>query len=377
MKKVLSAGVVILLALGLPATHAATKVAAGQKCAKVNQKITVGAKVLICTKSGKKLAWKAAPVVSSIPSPQPFPSTTPVPATNASLPGLWGKYNWSKMSASDISAASLDAFTKYVSVKRSPNQEVKVLSQDGSDATLVTWIKNGATLVATTFEYPKLSGPFYDVVALDSSWLADAYKSAGFSDNEVKDRVGGFNAGAPAFGGTRTNTWNSKTIVQDNLMVRDKVGMAQTAGHEFFHAIQENYAKRNPGPNGESIPNWFWEGPATFVGVYSAANLGEITLTEGDQAFIDRYNNGAAINRTSNLIDIKANDGKVDPYALGFAGTQLLVANVGIEKFLRIYAELGAGKSFEDAFASATGVQLGDFYSMFEEVRGSLGFAKQ
>jgi hypothetical protein len=37
---------------------------------------------------------------------------------------------------------------------------------------------------------------------------------------------------------------------------------------------------------------------------------------------------------------------------------------------------LGTGKNFADAFKDATGVELADFYAMFEEVRGTLGFAK-
>jgi hypothetical protein len=48
-----------------------------------------------------------------------------------------------------------------------------------------------------------------------------------------------------------------------------------------------------------------------------------------------------------------------------------------MEKYLKIYSEKGTGKSFDAAFLSATGVSLTDFYSMFEEVRATLGIAKQ
>jgi hypothetical protein len=38
-----------------------------------------------------------------------------------------------------------------------------------------------------------------------------------------------------------------------------------------------------------------------------------------------------------------------------------------------VFSQLGTGKSFPVAFKDATGIELVDFYSMFEEVRGTLG----
>lgn len=159
-------------------------------------------------------------------------------------------------------------------------------------------------------------------------------------------------------------------------MERNKSGMAQTAGHEFFHSVQENLAGRNPEPNGLQVPNWFWEGPSMFVGTQVSNTLGFVPYLESRQSSLNRYKNGAAINRTSNLEEIRANDGVIDPYAIGHGASEFLVANVGMEKFIDIYARLGNSKGFAEAFKDATGVSLADFYSMFEEVRGTLGFPK-
>lgn len=368
MKKLLVTAISVSLITISPASAASA--VAGQKCAKVNQSSTVKGVKLVCTKSGNKLTWKAAPRIA-----KPAPVATA--ASDPSLTGLWAKYNWKYKSKNDIIKNSTSEYTTYIATKRSPNQEVKVIAQDGADATLVKWVKDGATLVATTFAYPAMKGPFYDVIAVDSDWLKKTYLSVGVGQDEVNGKAGAFDAGAPAFGGTTNNTWNWTSIKNNNLMVNDKAGMAQTAGHEFFHAIQENLAGKNPGGDGTQIPNWVWEGPATFIGLQTAAKVGAIDyISEGRAAFIQRYNNGDSINRTSHLIEIKANDGKVDPYALGFAASELIVANVGVEKFINIYAELGKGKNFADAFKSATGVELADFYTMFEEVRADLGFAK-
>ncbi|MDB0052106.1 hypothetical protein N9F57_04410, partial [Gammaproteobacteria bacterium] len=60
--------------------------------------------------------------------------------------------------------------------------------------------------------------------------------------------------------------------------------------------------------------------------------------------------------------------GTSDPYAIGSVATEFLVANVGTYNFIKIYKEL-KNKEFPDAFFSATGIELEDFYQMFEEVR--------
>jgi hypothetical protein len=290
---------------------------------------------------------------------------------------LWEKYGWDKpISADSIVQKATENFKIYTSTIRNPDAQIKVVAQAGVDQTLVNWVKNGATFVAQSFSYPKLSREFVNVIAIDKTWLEEAYAKEGFTSREIQDRVGGFNAGAPAFGGSTTNTWNYATIVRERLMERNKSGMAQTAGHEFFHTIQENLARTNPGPKGLSVPNWFWEGPSMFVGTQTSRVLGIVSYTESRQSSVDRYKNGAAINRTSTLEEIRGNDGVIDPYALGHAASEFLAANVGMEKFINIYAALGTGKNFADAFKDATGVELVDFYAMFEEVRGTLGFPK-
>jgi hypothetical protein len=43
---------------------------------------------------------------------------------------------------------------------------------------------------------------------------------------------------------------------------------------------------------------------------------------------------------------------------------------------LNVYAALGKGMNFSGAFKEGTSIELSDFYSMFEEVRGIQGFAK-
>jgi hypothetical protein len=353
----------------------AASYAVGQKCGKLNQRASIPGKKLICTKVKGKLIWSEVPSPIKSTAPTPTPSNSPTPISSPTPIATATPATWKQLTADEVIAQSSKAIGDYLAVKRTPNQEVIVLLQPGIDPLWKDFIYKGATLVAQAFTYPALGKPFYDVVAIDKDWLATTYKEAGFSDRDVQDRLGGFAAGAPAFGGSTTNTWNMTTLKNNNSLVNDKAGTYQTPGHEFFHGIQERYAGRNPGPKGEEIPNWFWEGPAMFVGIHSASVAGYIDFkSEGRTSMLNRFKNSPVASRVMPLIDVKANDRATDPYAIGFAATEYLVAQVGVEKFLKIYAELGTGKSFSQAFEAATGLKLSEFYSHFEEARSGLGF---
>ena len=372
MRKVLLA--LTVFALATSPLQAVAVVKAGGACSKAGNQSTVAGIKYTCIKSGKKLVWnKGVKIVAPKPTPTPTPTPTPAKTFNS----LWEKYNLTKpVNADAVIKAASDNFKSYTATVRN-TQEVKVIAQAGVDQQLITWVQDGARFVAQRFVYPKLTRSFVDVIAIDSTWLADAYTKEGFSADQVRDRVGGFGTGSPAFGGSYSNTWNYSTIQRTNALVNDKAGMAQTAGHEFFHAIQENLAGPLANGSGSNVPNWYWEGPAMFVGLQTAGVLAFADYTTlGRPSMTNRYRSGNPINRSSNLSEIKANDGKIDPYAIGFAATEFLVSQVGVEKMLNVYVSLGKGISFDAAFKQGTGIELEDFYTMFEEARESLGFPK-
>ena len=385
MRKILIASSVLTLSLSPIQVHAAVK--AGASCSKAGATSTVGDLKFTCTKSGKKLIWSKGLKTSVAPtptqattSPTPVvseaPAPTPTPIKHPS--NVWEKYGLTKPTSVDSVIKAATANLKSYTANVRSSQEVKVLAQEGVDPQLTAWVQGGANYVAQRFAYPKLSKQFVDVLAVDSTWLKEAYTKEGFSDQQVDDRLGGFNAGAPAFGGTTTNTWNFTAIQRDNLMVRDKAGMSQTPGHEFFHAIQENLAGPVIDGNGSKVPNWYWEGPAMFVGQQTAGVLNFADyVTVGRPSMTTRYETSRSVNRTMTLSEFKPNDGVIDPYAIGFAATEFLVSQVGMEKMLNVYTSLGKGESFADAFKNGTRIELTDFYSMFEEIRGTLGFAKE
>jgi hypothetical protein len=349
---------ILSLFLSIPLEPANAAAKAGGACTKAGTTSIASGKTYTCIKSGKKLVWDKGIANQKDTATDPLITVGDLTSSD-----------------SIIKAAS-DNFKNYTATIRS-SQEVKVIAQTGVDQQLITWVQDGANYVAQRFAYPKLTRSFVDVIAIDVQWLQEAYTKEGFSSIQVKDRVGGFNTGAPAFGGAYSNTWNYSVIQKNNSLVTNKSGMAQTSGHEYFHAVQENLAGFAPNSSGSNVPNWFWEGPAMFVGLQTTGALGFINYsTIGRDSMTERFKNDSLTTRTSNLSEIKANDSSSDPYAIGFAATELLVSQVGVEKFVNVYAELGKGKNFDAAFQQATGIKLVDFYFMFEKARGSLGFPK-
>jgi hypothetical protein len=365
-KKVAAIFATIFLSISLTQGSAFGATKSGASCSKAGIKSVASGKTFTCIKSGKKLIWDKG-VAVAVSSPTAAPTT----ATNYAT--LWEKYNWIKpTTSSSVATAATDKFTSYATTTRSPSTTVKIVSQDGTDPSLLKWVTDGSSLVSKIFSYPKLSTPFVAVLANDKVFAEKAYNDNGYS-KDAKSLADYFDK-APASGGP-PNTYNNTMIKNNNLLVKDKIGMMQMAGHETFHFLQKSIAGSNS-PDGLGIaPQWFWEGPAVFVGLQVANNLSLATYSSEGRAFaVNRSISGPV--KSLKLSEVTKNDGSMDPYGIGAIATEFLVANVGMEKFMDIYINLGKKKLFADSFKAATGVDLVDFYTMFEEARATLGVAK-
>ena len=349
----------------------------GASCSKVNATATAAGKKLVCKVSGKKLIW-AIKVVAKPVTPKPPVVTIPKDSANAA--DAWLASGWAKPANVDVVVADATAaFEAYTASIRNSGAKVTAVVETGANAQLVDWVAQGSDFVAKRFELAPgmASANYYDVIAVTKPWLVDTFTKlydAGMADVQA----GAFDSGNPAWGGRTSNTWASSTIDRNNMMVNDRAGMAQTAGHEYFHSIQENLANAmgtNCGPCG--VPQWFWEGPAMFVGMQTASKLGFIKYAlDGRTVMVRRATEG----NTGRLLlsEVTVNTPpSIDPYGIGMIATEFLVSKVGMTKFVDIYRQVGAGKSFKDAFVAATGVPLNDFYLMFEDARAALGVAKR
>ena len=360
---------ILSLFLSLPLIPVNAAVKAGGTCSKAGITSVVSGKTYTCIKSGKKLVWNKGVAVAAS---NPTPAATPTTAANYAT--LWEKYSWVKpTSSSSVASAATEKFSAYATTSRSPSATVKIVSQEGIDTILLKWVTDGSSLVSKIFAYPKLSGPFVAVLANDKVFAEKAYNDNGYS-KDARSLADYFDK-APAHGGP-PNTYNNTMIKDDNMLVNDKIGLMQMPGHETFHFIQQSIAGKSATPDGLGIaPQWFWEGPAVFVGLQSANHLSLATYSiEGRTYALNRATSGPVA--SLKLSEVTKNNGSMDPYGIGAIATEFLVSNVGMEKLMDIYTNLGKKKNFADPFKTATGVELTDFYTMFEEVRPVLGIPR-
>lgn len=289
----------------------------------------------------------------------------------ACYPSLWAQYSWTKpTTATPVSSAAMQNFYSYIQTSRSPNASVQVIAQAGVDPIFVDMVQKAGTLVAKAFSYPALTKPLIELIALDRSFYETTLIANGFSRDAPGLLATNWDSGAPAWGGLTLNSYNYTVISKTE---ESKLNNTQTPGHEYFHAVQAGIAAA--GYN--SIPKWFIEGPAMFVGLLSADYLALRSYSSsGRKSQTDRCS--ALFTQKLTLAEHQANTPNVvDPYAIGEIATELLVANVGMQKVMDIYSQVKITPSdFSAAFLNATGVKLADFYTMFEEVRGTLGCPK-
>jgi hypothetical protein len=376
LRRHLSLITLFALLLTLPLTPSQAAVKAGDTCKKAGVKSVAAGKTYTCIKSGKKFVWDKGvavtkPSAGSTPSATPSATPTPTPTPEIVYATLWEKYKWSKpTSSASVATAATEKFKAYATTNRSPSTTIKIVAQDGVDSTLLKWVTDGSAFVSKVFAYPQLPGPFVAVIAKDKEFAEKAYNENGYT-KDAKSLANYFDK-APAHGGP-PNTYNNTMIMSKGLLVSDKVGIMQMPGHETFHFIQKSIAGKSASPDGLGIaPQWFWEGPSVFIGLQAANHLSLLDYATEGRAFSVKRATGADV-RSLKLSEVTKNDGSADPYGIGAIATEFLVANVGMEKFMDIYSNLGKNMKFADAFKSATGVELADFYTMFEEVRADLG----
>jgi hypothetical protein len=374
LKRELTFVTLFALLLTLPLTPSQAAVKAGDTCTKAGLKSVASGKTFTCIKSGKKFVWDKGvavtkPTVVSTPSATPTPTPTPTPEIVYAT--LWEKYKWSKPSSSaSVATAATEKFKAYAATNRSASTTVKIVAQDGVDTTLLKWVTDGSTFVSKVFSYPQLTAPFVAVIAKDKVFAEKAYNDNGYTQ-DAKSLADYFDK-APAHGGP-PNTYNNTMIMSKGLLVSDKVGIMQMPGHETFHFIQKSIAGKSATPDGLGIaPQWFWEGPSVFIGLQAANHLSLLDYATEGRAFSVKRATGADV-KSLKLSEVTKNNGSADPYGIGAIATEFLVANVGMEKFMDVYNNLGKNMKFTDAFRAGTGVELADFYTMFEEVRADLG----
>ena len=159
-------------------------------------------------------------------------------------------------------------------------------------------------------------------------------------------------------------------IYAANSRYRWDVGRRSTPAHEVFHTVQYTLGGQTSlgiTSNPQHIPRWLMEGSANYFGFYVVDRLG-----------FDKYQTGRNQQVNTNpayktVVPLAQYDNFTsDPYGIGQAASEYLIASVGFEKFLNIWKFTKSESSFTEGFKKATGIRIEDFYSKFEAARSSM-----
>lgn len=356
----------LLLLVSLLPAYSATPPKPGLICSKQGLTQTYQGKKYTCLKSGKKLIWDkgasvAKPIATPIASPTPTPTPTPSPQKVV--------------------------FTPWAS-----SFETRLMTQTALEATSSYFGK-----VTPSNNYELIIDPL--ITNSDRIWIISALDYAnGLFTNIPREKV-------KVFLGT-THSWSKNTLTAANLWIGDPsasypcsqgindaycadrnlvlliysdiyapnsqyrwdFGRRSTPAHEIFHTVQFALAGPNVGGNSPlHIPRWLMEGSANYFGFYVADRLGfDVYQTGRNQ----QVNTNPAYKTVVPLA--KYDDFASDPYGIGQAASEYLIASVGFEKFLNIWKFTKSESSFVEGFKKAIGISIYDFYAKFEAARGSM-----
>ena len=150
------------------------------------------------------------------------------------------------------------------------------------------------------------------------------------------------------------------------------------AAHEIFHLIHDGLdpaaAGQSPPPGTPNFrPVWFIEGGGEFFGRIIASYLelypyDRFTPTDRSGAFLD-------VTYLSDLELLEVSQQRAfgtENYFSGQRAMEYMVASKGMGAVLEVWENLGEGMNFYQAFESAMGITLEEFYEKFEAMHTNL-----
>jgi hypothetical protein len=340
---ILTVAVILMLPVSIHSAHSATK--AGAKCAKVGIKSVVVNKTFTCIKSGKKLVWNKGVVT---PTVKPFVA-------------------WStKFEINSLIKAAIDSTDSYAGDVR-PNSSYEIAIQNSvrePDRKWITQMIDYTNGFFSKIEREKLR----TFLGNTHEWSKETVKNAGvwFGDP---------NGVFPCSDGTRdAGCAGYKNLVLWIFMNPAQtwdVGRRSIPAHEVFHTIQFSLLgyniQRIAPDHPQRVPRWFMEGSANYFGFYIVEKLGFDSYENGRNLEVRSKPEYLSLKPLSSYDNFESN-----PYGIGQAATEYIIASVGFENFLNIFKFTGTEGTFSAGFKKATGIELSEFYSKFEVARSSM-----
>lgn len=349
-------------------------VKAGATCSKAGLTSTVSGKKYTCVKSSKKLLWdKGVVIETKIAQIAPIPKMelAPSPTASPSLSNDPEKLDFVPWSTSFTSnqmtnTALEDTDQFFGKVTPNNNYELTISPEiSKSDLQWITKMLDYATGAFVSIHRDKTRV----FLGTTREWSAATLRSANTWIGNPDDLFPCSQGLDDAYCSDRNLILLIFTSINSRYFTWD-VGRRSTPAHEFFHTIQAALvgSTGSVGPeNPRHIPRWLMEGSANYFGYYLSDRLGF------EKYLLGRNSEVTLPSAYRNIMPLDSYDNYYsNPYGIGQAATEYLIASIGFEKFLNIWRFTNSEQSFQSGFNKATGIAISDFYLKFENARASM-----
>lgn len=325
----------------------------------------VGFRVQLISQSTPTQSPSPTPTSSARPSPTPTtsPSSTPTPTTEKINFVPWS----STFVTEDMIRAAIQKTDEYLGTVKPSNSysftvDPAITDSDRAWITQVLDYTNGAFSDV-------LQGRVKVFLGTTHQWSASAMRSAGVWVGDPRAPFpcsSGINDAYCAGEDIALMTYSD--IYKPNSDYRWDIGRRSTPAHELFHNVQFALNGANLAPNNPTyIPRWLMEGSANYFGFYIVDKLKFGNYETGRRQQVNTNQNYRSI-----VPLVQYDNFASDPYGIGQAASEYLIASAGFENFLNIWRYTKSEGSFEQGFRKAVGIEISVFYDKFEAARGSM-----
>ncbi len=403
--RVLLTGLISFSLIALPSTSQAIQ--AGDSCKKVGAVKKSGGKTFTCVKKSKKVVWRlqkssaqaAAPIPTPVPTPPltatpiPIPSSTVSPRPSSSpnsesQPTPTPKPSatflpWSTdFSAVDMYSSALRKTHEFFGQNTQTQDNLTMVIQETFEISDIALFKSIGVGAHSIF-YPITKQPTTLIFATSPKWAGDQAKQLNLKVNSYELPCGGNGTwdsycASENYGFMIYNGRFEEARKRNQQRLDFGVGAKSVIAHEYFHTVQSALRSREARDPASPIyiPTWLFEGSANFIGFSIIDYLKIDRYTEGRFSEVESHQDYKSKETNVSLREFRhysssSNNVNLNPYGIGMAATEYIVASTSVQSLLNIFVYTRSSSTFEEAFEKAIGISLNDFYEKFDRARSN------
>lgn len=371
MKKLAITALLAMSCSVLLGTSATAAVKAGGTCTKAGSTNIVSGKKYTCVNSGKKLVWDSRVATSNPAAPKtstPVQKPIAVTVTFDNLLQNQSNISFTVWKNSSDTISSNDSKTGSLTIYTGPNTRVffdnipypmslvSKLFPNKSEAKDVLWIRydySDIKWAEKTAKEKLLPDDYNQIVQNQGGTLTSSNCDSSSKNCRGSYQQTGHSGIALIMQGVE-NPPASKSLVEPRMLT----GMLEA--HEYFHSLQRIPIMST----GVQVwpPAWWREGSAEWV---QNATINYNNYADYKKYLLGDCSNGCEKLSEADIAEFltKANDNFIPPkfdqwlnYSLGSHVIEKLVAIKGKDVLIDMYAEMGKGETFSEAFKMLFGV---------------------